>query len=129
MTEAPCRCQPILNCSAPTHRSWAAAQVLREPKEVQKERNAEAAAANAARRREQLEKSEEKTKMKVGGVEVGWGAYASTWRVHARGGCRAVILLAMTGSWAGHPVEHAAAAAGQRLHRGARRTIPGCWDL
>lgn len=93
MTEAPCRCQPILNCSAPTHRSWAAAQVLREPKEVQKERNAEAAAANAARRREQLEKSEEKTKMKVGGVEVGWGL------MRAPGGFKRAVGAELSFCW------------------------------
>ncbi|GAB4820586.1 hypothetical protein N2152v2_007632 [Parachlorella kessleri] len=39
-------------------------QVLREPAEVQKERAAEAAAANAAKRKEVLEEGEKKTKMK-----------------------------------------------------------------
>lgn len=68
-----------------------AVQVLREPAEVQRERAAEAQAANAARRKESLQKSEEKSKMKVrrerkrvGGV---WGGGA-----HA---CDAVAGLGM----------------------------------
>ncbi len=46
-------------------------QVVREPREVQKEKQAAAEAANRARLEQQRQKNEEKKRMKVGGGCVG----------------------------------------------------------
>lgn len=48
-------------------------QVVREPREVQKEKQAAAEAANRARLEEQRQKNEEKKRMKVGGCALPLG--------------------------------------------------------
>lgn len=64
-----CACQPEMIVLDPGE----VTRVVRQPKEVQRERQAEAEAANAARAAAQRADNEDKTKMKVGGWVAGWG--------------------------------------------------------